>query len=167
MVTSTWKSRIFSSFSVFLLLVADLCLQSERFARNKCYDKTLWVDKSPRLVCLYSTKTRQHSSVYCIRRIPSYLVLCQIPEPSNPPTSGWAWLRRAERKCARVCVCVCARRHTSVPAASLWVSTPPLTPRQFQVGDWWESKFWRRVKDLRSSRVFWCNWWKFPSSKNK
>lgn len=88
----------------------------------KCYDEKFfpffsffspWV-KSLSLFCFfYSTKRKEHSWVYCIRRNPSYLVLCQIPGTPPPPlppprpapfASSPCWWCRKE-----VCDCVVVR----------------------------------------------------------
>lgn len=72
--TSRHKSRIFLfSVSFLLLLDSSDC--------NKCYDKIP-------LKCLYNTKCKGHSEVYCIRTNPTYLVLCQVPRTIQSPVSG-------------------------------------------------------------------------------
>lgn len=55
------RAVFFLVFSVFTALCWFIGLQLKRFARNKCYDKTLWIDKIPSLFCSYSTKLKEHS----------------------------------------------------------------------------------------------------------
>lgn len=123
------KEQDFSSFSVFLLLVADLCLQLERFARNKCYDKTLWVDKSPRLICLYSTK---HANTHRSTALGESPLIWFCARHQNPPIPRSLDGRGCgvQRGSVHVCVLGITRQYLLLP----FEFPPPSPPDSFRWG---------------------------------
>lgn len=139
-VYSTWKSSIFPHFSVFLLLFIDLlvCSWSDLLVVSAMIKPFELINVLVSSVCTVpNTRNTRRSTALGETPLIWYCARYQNhPIPRSLDGCGCGVQR------GRVHVCVLG---VTTAAASFWVSlSPPPTPQQFQVGDWWESKLSRR-----------------------